>query len=254
MDFFAKDQFSADIGAAKSAALLERLVGIAAKKPARAGLAAAACAQAARGAASFGADFGGGADRVVVAASTGGPRALMEFCSRLPADFPAPVAVVQHNSSGFDKGFVQWLSEYSPVPVRLAQNGALPAKNGVYVAPTDRHLLWTRDGFALDADSPPVNNQKPAADLLFKSAAAEKGGRLVSVVLTGMGADGADGTRAVKLAGGRTIAQDEASALIYGMPRAAFETGCVDMVLPLSEIPATLVALCRCPPGGARRV
>ncbi|MDR1838647.1 MAG: chemotaxis protein CheB [Treponema sp.] len=179
---------------------------------------------------------------VVIAASTGGPVALCQLCSELPESFPVPVLLVQHNSSGFDKGFVQWLNGYSPLNVQLAEEGNIPLKGNIYVAPTDRHLVINGGGLAFN-DGEPIHNQKPAADMLFKSAAAMFGNSLVSVVLTGMGSDGAEGTRFVKQAGGITIAQDEASSMIYGMPQAAAETGCVDIVLPLNEIAKKLISL-----------
>jgi two-component system chemotaxis response regulator CheB len=179
---------------------------------------------------------------VVIAASTGGPKALSQLCTDLPKDFPVPVVLVQHNSSGFDRGFVQWLNGYTPLNVCLAEERHIPSRGNLYVAPTDKHLLLTEAGFLL-GDGAPVNNQKPAADLLFKSAAELHGKSLVSVVLTGMGRDGAEGTRYVKGAGGITIAQDEASSMIYGMPRTAVETGCVNMVLPLGTIANQLIHL-----------
>jgi len=181
---------------------------------------------------------------VVIASSTGGPMALCQLCPELPADFSVPIFLVQHNTSGFDRGFVQWLDEYASLSVRLAEEGTVPVSGNIYVAPTDRHLVISDKGIAFD-DSEPVNNQKPAADLLFKSAAEIYGDRVISVVLTGMGADGAEGTRIVKQAGGITIAQDESSSMIYGMPLSAVETGCVDMVLPLGEIASKLASLTR---------
>ncbi|MDR2553272.1 MAG: chemotaxis-specific protein-glutamate methyltransferase CheB [Treponema sp.] len=187
-------------------------------------------------------------DAVVVASSTGGPRALSTFFSLLPADFPVPVVVVQHNSSGFDKGFAQWLDTYTPLEVKLAEEGERPRPGRVYIAQTDRHLLLEKrkgELFLVHDDGSPENNQKPAADVLFKSAAESLGEALVSVVLTGMGSDGAAGTRLVRESGGVTLAQDEDSSLIYGMPRAAAETGCVDMVLSLEKIPPRLDALVR---------
>ncbi|MCL2763671.1 MAG: response regulator [Treponema sp.] len=179
---------------------------------------------------------------IVIASSTGGPMALCNLCSGLPADFPVPILLVQHNTSGFDRGFVQWLDGYSQLKVQLIEEGIYPSKGSIYVAPTDKHVIIGLNGLAYD-DSEPVNNQKPAADILFKSAAKHFGSCLVSVVLTGMGSDGAEGTRHVKNSGGITIAQDEASSMIYGMPLAAFETGCVDMVLPLNDIAHRLVSL-----------
>ncbi|MDR3161707.1 MAG: chemotaxis-specific protein-glutamate methyltransferase CheB [Spirochaetaceae bacterium] len=179
---------------------------------------------------------------VVIAASTGGPKALMSLCAALPADFPVPVVLVQHNSSGFDAGFVQWLDDYTPLKVKLAEEPEAPEGGKLYVAPTDKHLTLTGGRFLFD-DREPVNNQKPSADILFKSAAKCWGAGAISVVLTGMGADGAEGTRYIRQAGGITIAQDEGSSMIYGMPKAAFETGCVDIVLPLEKIPQQLIDL-----------
>jgi two-component system chemotaxis response regulator CheB len=179
---------------------------------------------------------------VVIASSTGGPMALCQLFSALPASFPVPILLVQHNTSGFDKGFAQWLDGYSQLNIQIAEEGIYPSKGNVYVGPTEKHLIVGATGIAFD-DSDPVNSQKPAADFLFKSAAEQYGGSLVSVVLTGMGNDGAEGTRFVKNSGGITIAQDEATSMIFGMPQAAVETGCVDMVLPLNEIARKLTEL-----------
>jgi len=179
---------------------------------------------------------------VVIASSTGGPMALCKLFSVLPADFPVPILLVQHNTSGFDKGFVQWLDGYSHLNIQIAEEGIYPSKGNVYVGPTEKHLIIGSSGIAFD-NSDPVNSQKPAADFLFKSAAEQYGNSLVSVVLTGMGNDGAEGTRFVKNAGGITIAQDQATSMIYGMPEAAVETGCVDFVLPLNEIALKLISL-----------
>jgi two-component system chemotaxis response regulator CheB len=168
--------------------------------------------------------------------------ALCQICSGLPSNFPVPILLVQHNTSGFDKGFVQWLDGYSQLDVRLAEEGMIPAKGNVYVAPTDKHITVGKNGITLD-DGQPVNNQKPSSDILFKSAAETYGDSLISIVLTGMGNDGAEGTRAVKQAGGITVAQDEGTSMIFGMPQAAAGTGCVDMVLPLNGIAPKLISL-----------
>jgi two-component system chemotaxis response regulator CheB len=179
---------------------------------------------------------------VVIAASTGGPMALCRLFSDLPETFPVPILLVQHNTSGFDKSFVEWLDEYSHLKIQLAEERTVPVKGNVYVAPTGKHLL-INDNFLIFDDSEPVFNQKPAADMLFNSAAAVFGDSIISLVLTGMGSDGAEGTRSVKNAGGITITQDESSSMIFGMPLAAIETGCVDMALPLNEIANKLVSL-----------
>jgi two-component system chemotaxis response regulator CheB len=181
---------------------------------------------------------------VVIASSTGGPKALMSLCAAIPHNFPVPVVLVQHNSSGFAAGFAQWLNDYTPLEVKLAEEGEVPERGKLYVAPTDKHLTLEGGRFVFGYGEP-VNNQKPAADILFKSAAQYWGPGAVSVVITGMGADGAEGTRYIRQAGGITIAQDENSSMIYGMPKAAFETGCVDMVLSLDMIPRQLIELAK---------
>jgi len=183
---------------------------------------------------------------VVIASSTGGPKALSRFFSLLPADFPVPIVLVQHNSSGFDKSFAQWLGTFTSLNVKLAEEGEVPVQGTVYIAITDKHLEFCRtDGQnrLRYTDDEPENNQKPAADILFRTAANVFKESLVSVVLTGMGCDGAQGTQKVREMGGITLAQDEESSLIFGMPKAAAETGCVDIVLPLDRIPEELLRL-----------
>jgi len=185
-------------------------------------------------------------DAVVLASSTGGPKALSRFFSLLPNDFSVPIVIVQHNSSGFDKSFAQWLGAYTALKVKLAEEGETPEPGSVYIAQTDKHLeLRLTDGQMIlhYNNGKPENNQKPAADVLFRTAAESLKQSVISVVLTGMGIDGAAGTRKIREMGGITLAQDEASSLIYGMPKAAAETGCLDMALPLDMIPAELVRL-----------
>jgi len=185
-------------------------------------------------------------DAVVLASSTGGPKALSRFFSLLPGNFPVPIIIVQHNSSGFDKSFAQWLGAYSALNVKLAEEGETPKPGAVYIAQTDKHLeLRLTDGQMTLRynDDEPENNQKPAADVLFRTAAESLKESVISVVLTGMGSDGGAGTRKIKEMGGITLAQDEGSSLIYGMPKAAAETGCLDMALPLDLIPPELVRL-----------
>jgi two-component system chemotaxis response regulator CheB len=185
-------------------------------------------------------------DAVVLASSTGGPKALSRFFSLLPGSFSVPIVIVQHNSSGFDESFVQWLGTYTALKVKLAEEGEIPKPGTVYVAQTDKHLelCSTEQSMSLRYNNnEPENNQKPAADVLFRTAAESLKQSVISVVLTGMGADGAAGTRRICEMGGITLAQDEESSLIYGMPKAAAETGCVDIVLPLDRIPSELVRL-----------
>ena len=183
---------------------------------------------------------------VVIASSTGGPKALSHFFTLLPGDFPVPIAIVQHNSSGFDESFAQWLNDFTPLKVKIAEEKEVPCKGTVYIAKTDKHLLVQKkdNDFCLCYnDDEPENNQKPAADILFRTAAQSLGSSVISVVLTGMGNDGAAGTKKIKEMGGITLAQDEKSSLIYSMPKSAVETGCVDIELPLDLIPEELVKL-----------
>jgi two-component system, chemotaxis family, protein-glutamate methylesterase/glutaminase len=186
-------------------------------------------------------------DAVVLGSSTGGPKALSSFFSVLPGKFPVPIVIVQHNSSGFDKSFAQWLGTYTSLNIKVAEEGENPKPDTVYIAQTDKHLelrLAPDQSMVLRYnDDAPENNQKPAADVLFRTAAESLKKSVISVVLTGMGNDGAAGTRCIKEMGGITLAQDEGTSLIYGMPKAAAETGCVDIVLPLEQIPPELVRL-----------
>ena len=181
---------------------------------------------------------------VVLASSTGGPKALSRFFSLLPGNFPVPVVIVQHNSSGFDKNFTQWLDTFTPLNVKLAEERETLKPGTVYIAQTDKHLfLHGQSPVLCYNDDEPENNQKPAANVLFRTAAECYKDAVISVVLTGMGNDGASGTQKIREMGGITIAQDEETSLIYGMPKAAAETGCVDMVLPLDRIPEELCRL-----------
>jgi two-component system chemotaxis response regulator CheB len=184
---------------------------------------------------------------VAIASSTGGPKALSKLFSLIPADFPVPIFLVQHNSEGFDASFAQWLDTFTSLKVKIAEEGEKPEAGSIYIAQTGRHLeLYGTDiqNLAMRYNNDePENNQKPSADVLFRSAAISLKKSVISVVLTGMGSDGADGTRMIREHGGITLAQDEETSLIYGMPKASVETGCVDMVLPLEKIPEELVRL-----------
>jgi two-component system chemotaxis response regulator CheB len=175
-----------------------------------------------------------------ICASTGGPHALAAVLGALPETFPIPILVVQHMSTGFTDGLVRWLDRAVAVPVSVAPNGEL-AGSGAWLPPEG--ALLTLDAsrrFALDRRKHGLH--RPSADVLLQSLAEHVGKGAVSVVLTGMGRDGAAGSRAVREAGGFTIAQDEASSAVFGMPRAAAEEG-VDLVLPLDQISHQLSSL-----------
>jgi two-component system chemotaxis response regulator CheB len=179
---------------------------------------------------------------IAMCASMGGPTALEQVLGALPADFAHPVLVVQHIASGFTDGLVQLLDASVALPVAVASHGA-PLRAGVWVAPDDAHLT-VADGRRLALDRRTVRGRhRPSADLLLESVAAVFGRDAVGVVLTGMGRDGARGAAAIKAAGGLLLAQDEASASIWSMPRAAVEQGARALAPP--EIAATLRGLAR---------
>jgi two-component system, chemotaxis family, protein-glutamate methylesterase/glutaminase len=183
-----------------------------------------------------------GYQAVVVGASTGGPLALKELLGRIPPDFPLGIALVQHIEDRFDRSFAEWLNTQTALGVRLAKGGEKFIPGTVWVAPAGTHLIVREGVLDLD-DGPKVVNQKPAVDRLFETAARWFGKSLVSVLLTGMGTDGASGSLKVKENGGHTIVQDEESSAIFGMPRAAIERGAAVKVLPLLEISAYLTQL-----------
>ena len=181
---------------------------------------------------------------MAIGASLGGPRALAAILRALPASFPVPIAVVQHIADGFTEGLASWLASESRLQVLEARDGERLRAGRVLVAPTGRHLL-VADGVARLSDAPPVDTFKPSVTPLFLSAARVYGARACGVILTGMGRDGAEGLRAIHAAGGPTLAQDEATSAVFGMPRAAIELGAVDRILPIDDIARALVELTR---------
>lgn len=177
---------------------------------------------------------------VAVAASTGGPPAVCRFLQCLPASLPVPVVVVQHLVAGFMPGLVDWLRVEVPFHVAQAQEGERLRAGTVYLAPDDRHLEVTTDLRARLTDTGPVQGFRPSASVLFESLARSMGKSAVVVVLTGMGSDGLEGARALHEAGGRVLAQDEASSAVYGMPGAVSHAGVCDVVGPIEELAATV--------------
>jgi two-component system chemotaxis response regulator CheB len=183
---------------------------------------------------------------VAIGTSTGGPRALAALLPAMPKGFPAPVVVVQHMSAGFTRSLAERLDRDSQMRVKEAEAGERLEAGTIYLAPGDWHMTLKRNGQAVHVvldQSPPVLGVRPCADLLFQSVAEAYQGKAVGVVLTGMGRDGAKGLKAMRATGARTIAQDEATSVVYGMPRAAFAAGCVERVLPLDQIVPAIVEL-----------
>jgi two-component system chemotaxis response regulator CheB len=187
-------------------------------------------------------------DIVAIGASAGGVEALHVVVSALPAQFPAPVLVVQHMDPRHKSMLAGLLARRSRLSVKQASAGEEIQPGTVYIAQPDAHLL-VRDRRLLLTDTAQVHFSRPSIDLLFHSVADGYGDRAIAVVLSGSGVDGADGIRAVKAKGGTTVAQDPVSAAHSGMPQAARATGCVDVVLPLEEIGPALVSLVMPAPG-----
>jgi two-component system chemotaxis response regulator CheB len=180
---------------------------------------------------------------VAIAASTGGPAALHRILSELPASFPLPILVVQHIALGFASGMAEWLSSVTPLRVKVAQDGERLVGGSVYVAPDDQHLGVTLDGLAQVSNTAPVGGFRPSGTALFRSVARAYGAGSVALILTGMGQDGLDGLRELRQAGGRVLAQDEATSIVFGMPGVAIAAGLADAVLPLDAIPNYLKEL-----------
>jgi two-component system chemotaxis response regulator CheB len=176
---------------------------------------------------------------LLIGASTGGTEAIKTVLSQLPAGLPG-ICIVQHIPALFSKAFAERLAQCCPFEVREAVYGDEVRRGLALVAPGDYHMLVCLDGGRYRVrlnQSPPMHHVRPAVDLLFDSAAACAGRYAVAALLTGMGSDGAEGMRKLKNAGAATIAQDEQSCVVYGMPKAAVQLGAVDQVLPLGRIP-----------------
>jgi two-component system, chemotaxis family, protein-glutamate methylesterase/glutaminase len=182
---------------------------------------------------------------VAIGASTGGPAALAKIVSKLGPRFAAPVLVVQHIGSGFDRGLVDWLDGVAKVSVTMAAQSQLLQPATVYVAPHDRHLGVSRSGRILMTDGPPIGGHRPSATHLFRSVSAAYGPNAVGVILTGIGADGCEGLRVLRQAGGTVLAQDRESSVVYGMPGAVVDAGLADRVVPLGSVAEVLEDLVR---------
>jgi two-component system response regulator WspF len=177
---------------------------------------------------------------VVIGASAGGPMALAEVLAALPRDFSAAVIIVQHVDAQFAQGLADWLNEQSTLPVRLVREGEKPAKGTVLVAGKNDHLIFV-DSQTLGYTPNPVDYvYRPSVDVFFESVVKHWKGEVVGVLLTGMGRDGARGLKSLRDAGCHTIAQDKASCLVYGMPKAAAALDAADEILPLPQIGLTL--------------
>lgn len=177
---------------------------------------------------------------LAIGASTGGPQAVLRLLKELPEGLPAATLIVQHIAAGFAAGFADWLNRETPHKVRLARAGDVLTPGQMLVAPNGCHMQVADRRVTL-LETPPRHNCRPAVDVLFESLASDGlAGETVAVLLTGMGQDGAAGMAALHQGGALTLAQDQSSSAIFGMPKAAIERGAVNRVLTLSEMPAVI--------------
>lgn len=180
---------------------------------------------------------------LVIGASAGGPAALVKVLSALPADFPAAVVVIQHVDEEFAIGMAEWLSQQSPLPVRVALEGDRPEPGKVLLAATQDHLALNNAGVLGYTPNPKDYVYRPSVDVFFQSVCRFWRGEAVGVLLTGMGRDGAIGLKALRDTGWHTIAQDQATSAVYGMPKAAATLNAAVDILALEQIGPTLAKL-----------
>jgi two-component system, chemotaxis family, protein-glutamate methylesterase/glutaminase len=180
---------------------------------------------------------------LAIAASTGGPGALYRILPELPRELSVPILVVQHIADGFVGGLATWLGAASHLTVKVAEHGERLCAGTVYIAPDDRHLGMSKRDTVEIVDLPPIGGFRPSATYLFESVASVCGPASLAVVLTGMGEDGCPGLQAIHAAGGRVIAQDEETSIVFGMPGAAVAAGVAHAVLPLHMIAPRLSRL-----------
>ncbi|MGN7614362.1 chemotaxis-specific protein-glutamate methyltransferase CheB [Magnetococcales bacterium HHB-1] len=188
---------------------------------------------------------------VAIGASTGGPQALTTIFGQLPSNFPLPVVCVQHISIGFLEELIDWLKQHTTLPVHIAQQGEHPQPGHIYLPPEDTHLLINKDGSflpqkmvtGLKSHISHSHHHRPSIDITFHSIAESFGSKSIGILLTGMGRDGAEGMRSIVLQGGETIAQDEASSVIFGMPKQAISLGGAKQIKPIGSIAQCLLKL-----------
>lgn len=180
---------------------------------------------------------------VAIVSSTGGPQVVHKLLSELPAEFPAPVVLVQHINAAFGDSLVSWLAASTKLAVRAAKDGDLLVPGTVLVAPCDGHLVVRNRGKVGIETGPPRDGHLPSGTMLLETAAAAYGRRLVGCILTGMGSDGVEGMVAVRAVSGRTVAQSQESSIVFGMPGAAIARGVIDYIVHGDELARTLVRL-----------
>ncbi len=183
---------------------------------------------------------------IAIGISTGGPNAISTILPQLPHDFGAALLIVQHMPEGFTEAFANRLDQACKIQVKEARDGDQLFAGTALIAPGNKHLKVAKvgsGGLAVISSSAPVNGHRPSADVLFESVSREFGPDAIGLIMTGMGEDGARGLGAIKAAGGHTMAQDEESCVVYGMPKAAVERGHAREIVPLTDIPTRLMTL-----------
>lgn len=182
---------------------------------------------------------------VAIGSSTGGPQALQTILTQLPANFPLPGICVQHISEGFLEGLVNWLDSKCPIEVKIASSGELLQPGVFYFPPEGHHLEVKSSGRCVCFAGPPVGGHRPSISVTLNSVARQYGSKAAGVLLTGMGKDGADGMLAIAKAGGLTIAQNEATCVVFGMPKEAIALGGAQHILPINAIAPLLISKVR---------
>ncbi len=182
---------------------------------------------------------------VAIGCSTGGPKILVQILSALPKDFPATVVVIQHMDEKFTPGLIEWMDSQTPMPVRIATRGVKPVKGVIYFACTDNHLIMSQNTAFRYSMEPEDNFYHPSVDVFFESIAVNWPGKIIGVLLTGMGKDGAKGLLHLHSLGWHTIAQDKETSIVYGMPKVAAQMGAASEILPAGKIGPTLIKLLR---------
>lgn len=191
---------------------------------------------------------------VAIGTSTGGPRALQEVLTRLPGNLPCGMVIVQHMPPGFTKSLSERLNSLSALKVKEAEHNDIVEPGLALIAPGDYHMTLAREGnktvVKLNQD-PPIGGHRPSVDPLFESAANVYGSRAIGVILTGMGHDGSRGMKTIKNRQGYTIAEDQSTTVVFGMPKSAIELGVVDKVIPLPGVATEILKQLQSKPGGA---
>lgn len=181
---------------------------------------------------------------VAIGTSTGGPRALQSVIPYLPKNIPASIVIVQHMPPGFTKSLAERLNNLSEIEVKEAEDGSILLPGHAYIAPGDYHMKIIRSSntfkIKLTKDSP-VSGHRPSVDYMMNSLAQLELGNVIGVIMTGMGSDGAEGMKNIKLQKGITIGQNEETCVVYGMPKSAVNLGCVDMLVPLEDIAESII-------------